>query len=184
MRGLHKGGTMNTHGPRPLRRAAALSLLGLFVTLACERAENAPPPPPTQVAAASPDQASAASEISAPPAGSLDHVPPNSDPPDLHAVPAPNAPGPAEHDASIAAPAAGLPGEVCKVLQDNGCITCHQTPTLAGAPMALQWRSDLTGKTRDGSSLAATLLARVQDTRAPMPPPTSMRPRMPADQVA
>jgi hypothetical protein len=93
-------------------------------------------------------------------------------------------PGPAEHDASIGAPAAGLPGEVCKVLQDNGCITCHQTPTQAGAPMGLQWRSDLMGKARDGSPLATTLLARVQDTRAPMPPPTSMRPRMPADQVA
>jgi hypothetical protein len=73
---------------------------------------------------------------------------------------------------------------VCTVLQDNGCITCHQKPLAAGAPMPLQWRSDFTGKASDGSTLATKLLARVQDARAPMPPPTSMRPLMPADQVA
>ncbi len=80
--------------------------------------------------------------------------------------------------------AAGLPANVCKVLQDNGCITCHQRPTAAGAPMPLQWRADFAGKARDGSSMAATVLARSQDAKAPMPPVTTMRPLMPAADLA
>lgn len=77
-----------------------------------------------------------------------------------------------------------LPAAVCKVLQQNGCVTCHQAKLRDGAPMPLQWHADFMGETKDGTAMATKVLERIADANSPMPPPSSTRPMMPSDQRA
>ncbi len=80
--------------------------------------------------------------------------------------------------------APALPAEVCGVLRENGCVTCHQRQLQGGAQMSLQWRSDFAGPAKDGMAIARKVLERIVDTAKPMPPATTMRPMMSAEQVA
>ncbi|MDB4973228.1 MAG: peptidylglycine alpha-amidating monooxygenase [Myxococcaceae bacterium] len=63
-----------------------------------------------------------------------------------------------------------LPANVCKVLQDNGCLTCHRDPPQSGSPMALLLPSDFDGKAVDGTPIKDKVLARIRDPQNPMPP--------------
>jgi cytochrome c551/c552 len=87
--------------------------------------------------------------------------------------------------ASTPGQAAGqaLPQDICHVLQQNGCVTCHQAALQGGAPMSLQWQKDFTGLAKDGTDMGSKLLARVTDASAPMPPQSTQRPLMPATDV-
>lgn len=89
--------------------------------------------------------------------------------------------GSAQPEANAATPAASsgagaaLPQDVCHVLQENGCVTCHQAQAQGGAPMPLQWQKDFTGLAKDGTDMGSKLLARVTDATAPMPPQSTQR---------
>ena len=50
--------------------------------------------------------------------------------------------------------------------------------------MPLQWRADVLTKARDGGAMSDKLLGRVRDTKAPMPPVTTMRPLLSDAHVA
>lgn len=84
---------------------------------------------------------------------------------------------------AVGAPGPALPPDVCGVLQQNGCVSCHQAQLQGGATMALQWQADFTGSARDGTDMASKLLARVKDPAAPMPPQSTQRPLMPQADV-
>lgn len=170
-------------GSRPPRGAAiVLSILCTVLALACETEPGGaatPAPPGSGAGHGTPG--------AAPPGNGMGAGPVTAAPPAAASTGgAPVAPA-LSGDAGANQPpvgATGLPAEVCKVLQDNACITCHQTPLAAGAPMPLQSRSDFAGNAKDGSPMGAKVLARAEDARAPMPPATTMRPLMPAADLA
>lgn len=64
----------------------------------------------------------------------------------------------------------GLPCDVANVLATR-CLSCHASPPIGGAPYAIASYEDLT-KTAPGYSVtvAERSLARMQDTKSPMPP--------------
>jgi hypothetical protein len=173
---------MNKLGSRPLRMTAVV-LVTLCAALATACGDDkggtitpTSPPGPGQVSPAAPvGSSTGVGPVSAGP----------SSPTSTGTPPAAVSPA---GDGGAAGPvqtgAAGLPTNVCKVLQDNGCISCHQNPPAAGATMSLQWRADFAGKAKDGTPMAAKVLARAADARAPMPPVTTMRPLMPATDLA
>lgn len=67
-------------------------------------------------------------------------------------------------------PEAGeLPCAVAAVIEK--CATCHVDPPQFGAPMPLVTVADFQARGRDGSRLSDLVMARVQDSAAPMPPP-------------
>lgn len=84
----------------------------------------------------------------------------------------------------IAKTGPALPPQVCKVLQDNGCITCHQGHGHGGAPFGLQLRDDFLQQATDESPLPQAVLSRIQDSDQPMPPLGTGRPLPPPADVA
>jgi len=108
-----------------------------------------------------------------------------------HRRPKPARPAPLDaglaHDASHGeggSDGGALPAEVCKVLQDNACLTCHQGHGHGGAPMGLTRLEDFRARALDGSQVAEKVLARMQDPARPMPPTGTGRPLPKAADVA
>jgi mono/diheme cytochrome c family protein len=65
----------------------------------------------------------------------------------------------------------GLPCDVVDVLKAH-CISCHSSPPVSNAPMALLTYADLTAKSAadPASTLAERSVARMQSASSPMPP--------------
>lgn len=77
-----------------------------------------------------------------------------------------------------------LPAEVCTVLQKNACLSCHKSPVEGGARMPLSLASHFAAKAQDGTPLGPRLLARIVDSKLPMPPQSTGYDLMPASDVA
>jgi hypothetical protein len=82
----------------------------------------------------------------------------------------------ARPDAGGVTAALNLPADVCKVMQDNGCLTCHQDPPQSGSPMSLLLASDFSADALDGTPMKDVVLARMRDQQRPMPPAFTGRP--------
>ncbi len=80
-------------------------------------------------------------------------------------------------------PGAGLPCDVRTILQDN-CWSCHSDPPKYGAAMPLLDRADLLAAPQGtakgtAATVCEAILARIDSTDAPMPPP----PNLPLDEA-
>jgi hypothetical protein len=76
-----------------------------------------------------------------------------------------------------------LPAPVCKILQENACLTCHRTPLDNGAPMPLFDVSHFTADSDTEGTIADQVIARIEDAQRPMPPINSGRPMLKAEDV-